>query len=44
MKDISLTKTELAALAAVDGTRTQPAMKPAIKSRLSLLLMIERRE
>jgi len=38
------TKTELAALAAVDGTPTQPKMLPEIKSRLIGLYLIERRE
>ena len=43
MLDIVLTKAEYAALAAVDGTQTQPPMTPAIQSRLSLLRLIERR-
>jgi hypothetical protein len=43
MKDIILTEAEFSALAAVDGTESQPEMKAAIKSRLSILLLIERR-
>jgi hypothetical protein len=43
-KEIVLTKAELAALAAVDGTPTQPEMLPEIKSRLIGLYLIERRE
>jgi hypothetical protein len=44
MKDIALTKAEYAALGAVDGTRTQPEMTPALEARLSLLRLTERRE
>jgi len=43
-KEIALTKTELTALAAVDGTPTQPQMLPEIKARLIGLYLIERRE
>jgi hypothetical protein len=43
MLDIVLTKAEYKALAAVDGTQTQPPMPPAIQSCLSLLRLIERR-
>jgi hypothetical protein len=43
-KETPLTKTELIALAAVDGTPTQPKMLPEIKSRLIGLYLIERRE
>jgi hypothetical protein len=43
-KEIALTKTELTALAAVDGTPAQPNMLPEIKSRLMGLSLIERRE
>jgi hypothetical protein len=43
-KEPALTKAELAALAAVDGTPTQPKMLPEIKARLMGLYLIERRE
>jgi hypothetical protein len=43
-KEIVPTKAELAALAAVDGTPTQPEMLPEIKARLIGLYLIERRE
>jgi hypothetical protein len=43
-KETALTKAELTALAAVDGTPTQPEMLPEIKSRLIGLYLIERRE
>jgi hypothetical protein len=43
-KDAALTKTELTALMAVDGTPAQPEMLPEIKSRLIGLYLIERRE
>jgi hypothetical protein len=43
-KETALTKAELTALAAVDGTPTQPEMVPEIKSRLIGLYLIERRE
>jgi hypothetical protein len=43
-KGSGLTKTELTALVAVDGTPTQPRMLPEIKSRLIGLYLIERRE
>jgi hypothetical protein len=43
-KEPSLTKAELTALAAVDGTPSQPQMLPEIKSRLIGLYLIERRE
>jgi hypothetical protein len=43
-KETALTKTELIALAAVDGTPAQPTMRPEIKSRLMGLYLIERRE
>jgi hypothetical protein len=42
--ETALTKTELAALASVDGTPAQPGMLPEIKSRLMGLGLIERRE
>jgi len=40
---VILTKTELTALAAVDGTPTQPDMSPEIRQRLHALGLIERR-
>ena len=40
----ALSDDELTALAAIDGTRGQPAMKPALEARLSLLRLTERRE
>jgi hypothetical protein len=40
----ALTKAELTALAAVDGTATQPKMLPETKARLIGLYLIERRE
>ena len=43
-KETALTKTELTALAAVDGTPAQPRMPPEIKSRLIGLYLIERRD
>jgi hypothetical protein len=43
-KETALTKTELTALAAVDGSSAQPKMPPEIKSRLMGLYLIERRE
>jgi hypothetical protein len=43
-KELALSKTELTALAAVDGTPAQPKMLPEIKSRLMGLALIERRE
>ena len=39
-----LSKSELAALVAVDGTRAQPEMSPKIRLRLYDLGLIERRE
>jgi hypothetical protein len=39
-----LSKSELAALTAVDGTHTQPEMSPEIRLRLYDLGLIERRE
>ena len=39
-----LSAAELAALAAVDGTHTQPPMAPGITMRLRELFLIERRE
>jgi hypothetical protein len=44
VNETALTKAELTALAAVDGTPTQPRMLPAIKSRLIGLYLNERRE
>jgi hypothetical protein len=44
MIKVALTKTELTALGAVDGTPAQPKMLPEIKSRLIGLYLIERRE
>ena len=41
---ITLTSTEFAALAAVDGTRTQPRLPSEINTRLRALHLIERRE
>jgi hypothetical protein len=41
---ITLTSTEFAALAAVDGTRAQPKLPSEITARLSALHLIERRE
>jgi hypothetical protein len=43
-RETDLTKAELTALAAVDGTPAQPKMLPEIKSRLIGLYLIERRE
>ena len=43
MEDILLSEAEFAALSAVDGTRTQPEMKPAVELRLRTLLLTERR-
>jgi hypothetical protein len=43
MNDNLLTEAEFVALAAVNGTRIQPRMTPQMETRLSLLLMIERR-
>jgi hypothetical protein len=43
-KEYALTKIELSALAAVDGTPAQPKMLPEIKARLMGLYLIERRE
>ena len=43
-KETALTKAELTALAAVDGTPAQPKMLPEIKARLKSLYLIERRE
>jgi hypothetical protein len=43
-KETALTKTELTALAAVDGSSAQAKMPPEIKSRLMGLCLIERRE
>jgi hypothetical protein len=43
-KETALTKAELTALAAADGTPAQPKMLPEIKARLIGLYLIERRE
>jgi hypothetical protein len=43
-KEFALTKIELSALAAVDGSPAQPKMLPEIKARLMGLYLIERRE
>ena len=40
----NLTDAELAALRAIDGTRTQPPVPPEIHARLVELGLIERRE
>jgi hypothetical protein len=40
---VILTQAELTALAAVDGTPTQPEMSPEIRQRLHNLGLIERR-
>ena len=42
MKDIALTKAEFTALAAIDGTQTQPPITSALQARLRLLRLIER--
>jgi hypothetical protein len=44
MKELALTDAEFAALAAVDGTRTQTPMPPEIEARLKDLGLVERRE
>jgi hypothetical protein len=43
-KEIALTTDELAALRAVDGSRTQPPIPAEIETRLAELRLVERRQ